>query len=269
VIILGGVVVLALIIAGLATQGSSEKSSDAAARTREVFLEPAAAVGSDPFTDSAATPTPSSTVPLGRPVPILTPLVTAPALGASAPRASRPFGLQTYAGGQPGLYGGTLNQSSCDQEKMVAFLAADPTKARAWADAQRISEDQVPTFIRGLTPVILRGDTRVSNFGFSAGRATPRQSVLQAGTAMLIDQYGEPQARCACGNPLNAPENITTTAVYKGPKWPEFNPGNVTLVVKSTRVNDVIRLIDIITGAPFEKGTGPDPGPDRALPAQR
>jgi hypothetical protein len=37
------------------------------------------------------------------------------------------------------------------------------------------------------------------------GRATSFGSVLQAGTAVLVDKYGHPVARCRCGNPLTEP----------------------------------------------------------------
>jgi hypothetical protein len=40
--------------------------------------------------------------------------------------------------------------------------------------------------------VILQRDTRVTNHGFRNGRATPTQSILQAGTAVLVDEYGVP-----------------------------------------------------------------------------
>ena len=65
----------------------------------------------------------------------------------------------------------------------------------------------VPAFLRGLTPVVLRADTRVTNHGFRDGSATSFQSVLQAGTAVLVDDHGAPRVRCACGNPLKAPNN--------------------------------------------------------------
>jgi hypothetical protein len=144
---------------------------------------------------------------------------------------------------------------------MVSFLTANPDKAAAWAAAQGIAVSAVPTFLRELTPVLLRADTRVTNYGFAGGAATPRQSVLEAGTAVLVDKYGEPQAKCACGNPLNPPIALAGP-IYVGSRWPGFTPGGVTVVVKNTTVIKIITIIDIRTGEPF----GRPPGGGRDLP---
>jgi hypothetical protein len=80
-------------------------------------------------------------------------------------------------------------------------------------------------YIDSLTPVLLRSDTRVTNHGFRDGWATPYQAVLQAGTAVLVDNTGVPRARCACGNPLTPPQAVPTTPTYQGTPWPGFTPG--------------------------------------------
>ena len=59
--------------------------------------------------------------------------------------------------------------------------------------------------IRSLQPVTLTRDARVTNYSFEDGRAVGFQSILEAGTAVLVDRYGEPVARCRCGNPLSKP----------------------------------------------------------------
>ena len=58
-----------------------------------------------------------------------------------------------------------------------------------------------PGYLRGLTSVVLRADTQVTNHGFRDARVTGFQSVLQAGTAVLVDNRGVPRVRCACGSP--------------------------------------------------------------------
>jgi hypothetical protein len=258
------VVIVVVLVASRSSRAPEDTAS--AAGSGEIFLEPAAAPGPDPFTDSAAAPAPPSTVALADPVSLGSPDATAPPLAAPPAAAGGQGGTKSYAGGTPGLYGGTRDKASCDREQMISFLAANPSKARAWADAQGIGVDEVPTYIRSLTPVVLRGDTRVTNYGYSGGRPTARQSVLQAGTAVLVDRFGEPQAKCNCGNPLNAPRAVPTAPKYTGPKWQGFNPGGVTVVVKNTTVINVITIVDITTGTPFGRPTGPNPGPDRALP---
>jgi hypothetical protein len=268
-------VVVALVGVALAS-GGGDKDGGGEAAAGEVFLEPIAESGRDPFTQSVAAPTPSSTIPSNVPVTIQPAgpqgaAITAPTFPPSGGggTAGRPGGgtqtIPVVRGGVPGLYGGTRDQRSCDQEQMVQFLTSNPSKGREWARVQGITFAELPTFIRGLTPVLLRSDTRVTNHGFSGGRATPKQSVLQAGTAVLVDQYGEPRARCACGNPLLGPRAIAQPR-YTGPQWPGFSPTNITVIQKNTTVINVITVINITNGQPFGKPTGPNPGPDIPVP---
>jgi hypothetical protein len=91
---------------------------------------------------------------------------------------------------------------------------------------------EIPTFIRNLTPTVLQYDTRVTNHTFVGGRAVRLQSVLQAGTAVLVNQYGKLVARCRCGNPLLEPTTVGDP-IYTGPKWPGFDPTKVIIIVVS------------------------------------
>jgi predicted enzyme related to lactoylglutathione lyase len=50
---------------------------------------------------------------------------------SSAPAGAPAAG--TYSASTPGLYGGTMNNSSCDRDRMLAFLKAHPDKGREWA----------------------------------------------------------------------------------------------------------------------------------------
>lgn len=50
-----------------------------------------------------------------------------------------------------------------------------------------IKSNDIPAYVARLTPVILRTDTFVTNHGFAQGRATVVPAVLQAGTAVLVD----------------------------------------------------------------------------------
>ncbi|MSV93959.1 MAG: hypothetical protein F2861_00995 [Actinobacteria bacterium] len=127
----------------------------------------------------------------------------------------------------PGLYGGTLTTGSCDAEKMTAFLEVNPDKGAAWARTLGIKQNEIRSYIKTLTSVILRSDTAVTNHGFANGNSTAIPAVLQAGTAVFIDSSGAPVAKCYCGNPLTPP--TTKNVVYRGPKWPNFKEGNVTI----------------------------------------
>lgn len=135
----------------------------------------------------------------------------------------------TFAGNTSGLYGGTLNNSTCDRQEMIKFLQAHPDKGAAWVQVQGIIQADLPSYISSLTPVLLRSDTSVTNHGFSDGHATTLHSVLQAGTAVLVDKYGVPRARCYCGNPLTPP-NPPATKRYVGPSWSGFSPASITTI---------------------------------------
>jgi hypothetical protein len=113
-------------------------------------------------------------------------------------------------GTEPGLYGGSQDTQTCDTEKLVTFLTAEENsaKAEAWADTLGIEVGDISDYVAGLTAVRLRFDTRVTNHGFRDGEANAFQSVLQAGTAVLIDDQGIPRVKCNCGNPLLEPEPL-------------------------------------------------------------
>jgi hypothetical protein len=118
--------------------------------------------------------------------------------------------------------------------------------------------------------VLLRTDTRVTNHGFRSGRATPRQSVLQAGTAVLVDRSGVPRVRCACGNPL-APPVAVRSANYQGPRWSGFDPTLIVVVSPSPSPVTGFVLIDASTGATFGRPVATSGGSDvdAALPDEK
>jgi hypothetical protein len=231
------------------------------AGSSEVFLESAGSVGTNPFTPSVAVPQPP-----GAPPPA--PASQSPAAPQSPSAA--PVAVRTVSGGEPGLYGGTRNLTSCDTGLLINYLAQNPDKGAAWAGVLGITPTQIPAYVGQLTPVLLRADTRVTNHGFANGKAYPLQSVLQAGTAVLIDKGGAPRVRCECGNPLLEP--TPSASNYTGQAWAWFN--ELTVVVVQTVVTiDVFILFDWECGCYFGRppgGRGPDvepcPTPPRPCP---
>ncbi|MFF8653060.1 DUF6777 domain-containing protein [Streptomyces huasconensis] len=236
------------ISAALAAAGcSGDGGKDAADSGRELFMQPVAAQGPDPFTDStarsAATPPPVTRSPQ-------------PAPSGSA----TPQGTRSVPGGTPGLYGGTRAVGSCDVDRQVRFLTADRGKARAFAQVSGIAQAAIPDYLRGLTPVVLRADTRVTNHGFRGGSATSFQSVLQAGTAVLVDARGLPRVRCACGNPLKPPLALKGTPRHHGRPWSGYEPTRVIVVTPAPRPVISIVIVNIVDNTWIERKTGDEHG---------
>jgi hypothetical protein len=217
----------------------------------EVFLEPRDTLGPDPFTATVALPDPN---PSDAPTLSLPPVSVPPSPSASG------GGTQVIQviGGAVGLYGGSTNDRVCDKAQLIAFLEDSPVKAAAWAGVQGIAASEIRPFIEGLTPVRLTRDTRVTNHGFRNGVADARQSVLQAGTAVLVDRLGVPRARCFCGNPLAEPRPVQTGPTYVGDSWPAFDPAQVTAITPAAQPLAAIPVVDPVTGAVTDRPVGSD-----------
>jgi len=187
-----------------------------------------------------------------------------PSMTTQPPTVVSPVGTGgSVSGGTSGLYGGTLNVASCDPAKMVAFLADHPDKGAAWASVEGISPADIPGYVAGLTPVLLRADTAVTNHGFADGDATTLHSVLQAGTAVLVDRYGVPRARCACGNPLTPPTLVHPSS-YTGDRWAAFDPAHVVTVAPTSAPLTQLTLVDPVTLAVFTRPVGGAGATDQA-----
>lgn len=213
----------------------------------EVFLQAAGKSGPDPFTESTAKD--SSTPPE-------TPTAT--------PSSSEPANVtRAVDGSSPGLYGGTRNVASCDVEKQIKALGANPAKNDAFASVAGVEPSGVPAYLRALTPVQLRMDTRVTNHGYRDGAATSYQAVLQSGTAVLVDDRGVPRVRCACGNPLKPPVALKTTPEPKGDSWPSYRPQNVVVIERSTVIINVFVLYDPDHDEWFTRPSGDTGGKDK------
>ena len=123
-----------------------------------------------------------------------------------------------------GPFGGTGSDLVCDRELLIDSLRAQPDRLREWARVLQVepTDAAVSRYIRRLRPVTLTRDTRVTNHSFVDGRAVPFQSILQAGTAVLVDKDGKPVARCRCGNPLLEPVFIEEASCFGCP--PNYRP---------------------------------------------
>lgn len=217
----------------------------------ELFAEATTTVGPDPFTASSA-------VGAAMVIPTTLPIAVPTTAAGTVAKVS---------GATSGLYGGTLDNSSCDPEKQITFLQADAGKANAFAGVLGIKVADIPSYLRALTPVLLTVDTRVTNHGYVGGHATSRQSVLQAGTAVLVDQYGMPRVRCYCGNPLTAAEPLSGDVTTTGQQWPGYDTDRFVTVAASTVVIKIFILIDVSTGTQFQRPAGTSGDDDSATTA--
>ncbi|MFF2367421.1 DUF6777 domain-containing protein [Streptomyces sp. NPDC058122] len=236
-------VVAAAVILGLVFTNNGGGAKNASS---EVFAQPAAKSGPDSFTESTANDSSIES--------------ESPAASASSAPATQGG---TYSGSAPGLYGGTRNVSSCDVEKQISALKADPAKNKAFASVEGIQPNAVPAYLRSLTPVQLRLDTRVTNHGYRNGAPTSYQAVLQAGTAVLVDSRGVPKVRCACGNPLLEPVPQKGTIKTTGDPWPSYRPQNSVAVVPSKTVIDVFVIYDPASNEWIKRHRGDDVKKDK------
>src|SRR4051812_24073104 len=232
--------------------GGGGKSATQAAGVKgasEITAEPIKSAGNNPFT-----------APAGKDMS-----------GVRPPKQAVSAGPSTYRGSLPGLYGGTRDYATCDAHKLVNFLEHEPSKASAWAGVVGIPVTRIRTYVNHLTPVLLRTDTRVTNHGYVNGRATVIQSVLQAGTGVFVNRYGEPVIKCYCGNPLTAPV-LYREPVYVGPRWTDFSTTHITIIKQSITIIDTFTLYDPDTGTTFKRKAGPCCGGDtstsQSLPPQ-
>ncbi len=186
-------------------------------------------------------------------------------------------GVRQSAGIQPGLYGTPGTNRTCNAAAAATALQNDSEKARAWATAIGVRANQIPHYLNTLTPVALTVDTWVTSHGYVGGKATPFQTVLQAGNAVMIDEAGVPRMHCESANPLTPPDN-RDLADYRqtGEAWPEFKGEDVVAVAYTAGTTAMtvteFSLIDLGTGesvirqagntidlTPPAAGTLPDP----------
>ncbi|KUN23497.1 hypothetical protein AQJ23_24635 [Streptomyces antibioticus] len=233
----------ALIVAGCAGGNNTRASG-------ELFLQPVAAQGPDPFTASTATVTATPT----------------PVTRTQQSQQAQQSGVRSVSGATPGLYGGTARTGSCDVDQQIEQLTADPAKGRAFAQVAGVTQDSVPAYLRSLTSVVLRADTRVTNHGYRAGQATSFPAVLQSGTAVLVDNRGVPRVRCACGNPLTPSAVRSGSPGTKGQSWSGYRPDGVIVVTPAPQVATHITIIDVADNTWIERRCGHDVRHDHVVP---
>lgn len=281
---------IAVIVVGVALgvyfgffYGSSESFVQ---KEGEILLEPSGVAGPDSFAgEEFVVAGPTTTLK------IINPQVTLPQLSTTTTATPTTEGATTtastaiattvlvaYPGDTPALYGGSKDKLIADKEGELAFLEKNPQKAAAfcealnsdptlrWSGGSKVYPDQLRAYFAELTPMLLTRDTRVTNYGYKDGHPTPRQSVLQAGQLVLVDQYGVPRKRCECGNPLTPPKPSKKKPVYTGPQWPGFDPTTIIVIQSTTIIINDFTIIDIHTGEAFVRPAGTEGGDDGQTP---
>ncbi|MEU3601770.1 DUF6777 domain-containing protein [Streptomyces sp. NPDC006798] len=240
-----GVAAAVAVVLVLTLPDDSDEPGSGAGASGEIFLQPASATGPDPYTASSAkvsTPPSQTAQPSGPP-----------------PDKNE---VRSVSGATPGLYSGTMNRPSCDVEAPIVQLSADGAKNAAFAGVLGVEPNAVPEYLRSLTPVQLRIDTRVTNHGWRDGATTSYQAVLQAGTAVLVDPKGVPRFRCTCGNPLTPPVAQSGTPRTEGDAWPGYSADRVVFVKPAAKDLNELTVI-APDGGWFTRPTGSTGSADR------
>ena len=208
---------------GVSSCGESETTTE---RTTErdvqlVSLEAANTPGTSPWMESIASP--------GLP----TRVTRVEVAGAS----------RTVSGDQVGLYGGSANFAVCERDKMVDYLERNPVAKAAWQSVTGASD--IRAFAEKLSPLQLTRDVQVTNHGLEDGHATAFQSVLQTGTAVLVDDRGLPRVRCDSGSPLAEPEGDVGDTQFSGTGWPSLDAESVVTIERSEAPVERLEVVDM------------------------
>jgi hypothetical protein len=255
---------LVVVVIGAVTACHSKASGG------ELVLTAATEPGANAFMPPAASPPPTNTQPQ-------------PTLQSQGD--GNTVETQPVHGDRDGLYGGTDNNAGIDRDKIVGFYGANPTQAGGfvealnsdptvwWSGARRLTVADIPTYLRELTPALLRLDTRITNHGFDGTHPTTVQSVFQAGTAVLVDAHGVPRVRGLSGSPLTAPVALRGAPKLVGIAWPGYRSGALAEVLATTAAIANFVLVDVVTGLPFNRpvgttGTGDTPHTQPVAPPQ-
>ena len=206
--IIVGVVLVAVVAAGIAAAALS--GDGGTARTSaDVFYEGKGELGRDPFTTAAVSRCPAGTEegPQGRLDECL--------LEGSSTSGAVEGGSTTRVCDADGLVGAFADDQRGAQA-WAEVLEADPTLR--WTGDHPLTAADLPAYVGELTASALTRDTRATNYGFQEAKTRARQSLLQAGTAVLVDAAGVARVRCLGGTPLTAPRQIDDPN-YRGTCW--------------------------------------------------
>ncbi len=120
----------------------------------------------------------------------------------------------------------------------------------------RSGPEELPKYLAELTPLLLRADTRVIDHSYVNNTVQPFQAILQAGTAVLVDDHGLPRVRCVSGSPLTRPETPGPNPGQTGQPWPGFDPAAVLTVSGTKQLVKQFGLVDLTGAKTFRRPAG-------------
>lgn len=224
---------------------------------------------------AAPLPTPDAVrlepVTYRNPAPFTPSLVTTdvrrlPGRVAGSVTVELPAPTGTVTGDTAHLYASTSAQPVCDKAVLAERLRRDGSLAAAWARGSGIDEAGIDGLLASLTPVVLRADTAVTNHIYSSGESSAYQSVLEAGTPVMVDPTGLPRVQCSCGNPLAAPAAERPSRT-DGRAWKTYEPARVVSVAPAAAPLPAITTVDLDTSKPATTATGSNVALDGTLVA--
>lgn len=168
------------------------------------------------------------------------------------------IGADVRVGTTPGTYGAVTGGDVCDVSALRLALAADPELATVWGGPLGLAPEEAAAFLDSLTPVVLLGDTAVTDHARRGAGVAARQAILERGTAVLVDLHGTPRVRCMSGAPLRAPQELPDDVQVRGNPWPGFSLDAIRRIPAGERVVSSFVLIDVHTGQSLRRTAGID-----------
>lgn len=221
------------------SNGSAEPPPDSGS-ARTVRLEPVTYRSDSPFTESVVSMTDDE-------------LRAASSALVGDGDSERPSGR--VSGDTSRLYGSRRSAPPCDVARLAELLNADDATLAAWAGVVGVEPTEVPALVHSFTPVLLAADTAVTNHTYGSNGAESLQSVLEAGTPVLIDDRGAPRVQCSCGNPLLAPDRVDDPS-FVGERWETFDDAQTVEVVAADKPTPVLVTVDTDTSEEVETSLG-------------
>ncbi len=171
-------------------------------------------------------------------------------------------GARLASGTQRGMYG-TFSRPNrpCDAAAAATALLNDAPRGTAWASALGLKRDEIPYYLNTLTPVLLTVDTWVTAYGYVDGAASPFETILQAGNAVMVDPAGVPRLHCEGVSPLAPPADRNLSDLRQvGTAWPDLDGQKVVAIAytadTAAQATTEFTLLDLASAQTVTRAAG-------------